>query len=325
MVERVVLTGAGGRVAAATVSLLAERYSRSKRSWSLCLTDTEEGLSKAQGLRDELMDCCFVGLDRIETKQMSPEVFEGAHGVLLIGAKPRRPGQSRAELLAANAAAFAEQGEWLGRGAASGCRVLVVGNPCNTLCWTCWNRSGLGPEQFMAMTELDGLRARGALARRAGVSPDRVTQCGVWGNHSETCVPDRWHARIDHEPADQQVGTGWLEREWTPWVQQRGSVILALQGQSTAVSAARAIVSTWWAGDDLQPGQWLSAGCWTSPASQSHLPEGLFVGAPCQSNQQQLKPIWDMIHEELLNALQPSLKELLDERDAVRHLRGGAV
>ncbi len=323
--ERVVLTGAGGRVAHATALLLAERYSRSTRSWSLCLTDTAEGLSKAEGLRDELMDCCFVGLDRVEAQEIGPDVFQGAHGILLIGAKPRQPGQSRADLLAANVSAFAQQGEWLGKNANPRCRVLVVGNPCNTLCWACSARSELPPEQFMAMTELDGLRARGALARRAEVPPAHVTHCGVWGNHSESCVPDRWHVRIHDQPAWQRVGASWLQDQWIPWVRQRGSAILALQGQSTAISAARAIVNTWWATEDLEQGQWLSAGRWTTRASHSDLPEGLFVGVPCRSNQQQLKPLWEEINEELLEALQPSLRELLDERDAVRHLLGGAV
>lgn len=322
--ERVVLTGAGGRVASATALLLAERYSRSKRRWSLCLSDTGEGLKKAQGLRDELMDCCFEGLQQIDAMEVGPGMFEGAHGAILIGAKARQPTQCRADLLAANASSYAQQGEWLGGEAASSCRVLVVGNPCNTLCWASWERSGRSPDQFTAMTELDGLRARGALARQAQASPREVTQCAVWGNHSESCVPDRWHAQIRHQPAAITVGENWLQDQWTPWVQRRGSEILARQGQSTAISAARAIVDTWWAAEDLPQGQWLSAGCWTTNISPE-LPEGLFVGAPCVWSERRLQPLWKEINQELLDALQPSLQELLDERDAVRHLLGGAV
>ncbi len=56
-------------------------------------------------------------------------------------------------------------------------RILVVGNPCNTNCLVAYNNGrDIPAERWTAMTRLDHNRARNALAKKAGVGNEAVTQ-----------------------------------------------------------------------------------------------------------------------------------------------------
>ena len=59
-------------------------------------------------------------------------MFKDADWCLMIGAKPRGPGMERADLLQQNGEIFQIQGQALNESADKNCKVLVVGNPCNT-------------------------------------------------------------------------------------------------------------------------------------------------------------------------------------------------
>lgn len=53
---------------------------------------------------------------------------------MLVGSKPRGPGQERGDLLLQNANIFIETGKSINDYAKRTAKVLVVGNPCNTMC-----------------------------------------------------------------------------------------------------------------------------------------------------------------------------------------------
>jgi malate dehydrogenase (NADP+) len=59
-------------------------------------------------------------------------MFKDADWCLMIGAKPRGPGMERADLIQQNGEIFQIQGKALNDHADKNCKVLVVGNPCNT-------------------------------------------------------------------------------------------------------------------------------------------------------------------------------------------------
>ena len=80
----------------------------------------------------------------------------------------------RADLLAANAAIFADAGRALNAGAAADVRIVVVGNPANTNALVASAHApDIPAERFTALTRLDHNRAVAALAAHAGVHVSR--------------------------------------------------------------------------------------------------------------------------------------------------------
>jgi malate dehydrogenase len=322
VVEQVVLTGAGGHVGQATAQLLAQVYANLGITWHLRLVELPERAEPAEALRCELEDSCWPGLEQIEVVKEGPRAFEGGSTYLLAGAQPRQQGQSRRDLLAVNAPAFARQGSWIGAGARADAQVWVIGNPANSLALVTWSQSGLQTDQVFAMTALDSLRAQSALARKAKSSIEQIHSCAVWGNHSESCVPDGALAKIGQWPASEVVDSSWLRTEWPAQIRERGAQVIQRLGRSAALSAARAAVLSHSAEHLLLPEQWISAGCWSDGRV---FPPGLFVGAAYGLQNDECGPLWDKVHEELIEALRPSISELIEERDAIRHLLGEAV
>lgn len=79
------------------------------------------------------------------------------------------------------------------------CKVMVVGNPCNTNALiAAANAPSIPRQNFHALTRLDENRAKFQLAKKAGVFFTSVDRVAVWGNHSTTQVrlASLWHAPV---------------------------------------------------------------------------------------------------------------------------------
>ena len=194
----------------------------------------------------ELDDCAFPLLKRIVRTSDANQAFAGANWALLVGAVPRKAGMERKDLLTINGGIFTGQGRAIAENAADDVRVLVVGNPCNTNCLiAAANAPEIPDDRWFAMTMLDENRGRSQLAQRAGVDVTEVRDLAVWGNHSSTQFPDFYHATIGGRPAPEVIGDeGWLQNDFIGAVQQRGAAIIAARGQSSAASAANAVIDT---------------------------------------------------------------------------------
>ena len=84
---------------------------------------------------------------------------------------------------------YRRQGRVLDEVASRECKVLVVGNPCNTNALICMeNALRLPRANFHALTRLDENRAKCQLALRAGRFYTSLSRVAVWGNHSTTQV-----------------------------------------------------------------------------------------------------------------------------------------
>src|SRR5258708_32334133 len=89
------------------------------------------------------------------------------------------------------------------------------------------------------MTRLDHNRAQSALAKKAGVFNEEVTQVTIWGNHSNTQYPDFTNALIRGKPATSVItDRGWLENTFVPQCQNRGAAVIKARGSRSAMSAA---------------------------------------------------------------------------------------
>src|SRR5437899_6945590 len=191
----------------------------------------------------------------------------------------------RKDLLGINGKIFVGQGRALAANAAKDVRILVVGNPCNTNCLVAYNNGrDIPAERWTAMTRLDHNRARNALAKKAGVANEDVTQVTIWGNHSNTQFPDFTNAKIKGRPAPEVINDrAWLEKTFVPQCQNRGAAVIKARGSSSALSAANGAidhVKSWLAPTPVTD--------WTSAAVVSKgeyaVPAGLVFSYPCRGD-----------------------------------------
>jgi len=322
---RVAVTGAAGQIGYALLFRIAsgQMFGPDTRV-RLQLLELPAALAALDGVRMELEDCAFPLLDGIVCTSDTGEAFRGANWSLLVGAVPRREGMERKDLLGVNGGIFTGQGEAIARNAADDARVLVVGNPCNTnalIGSTAAARHGMPRERWFAMTMLDENRGRSQLATRARVAVSDVRDLAIWGNHSSTQFPDAWHATIGGAPAAEVIDDEeWLRGEFIANVQQRGAAIIKARGQSSAASAANAVIDTV---RRVTSSNGTFSAAIPAPATGAYdVPEGLVFGFPLSADGAGSVAIRQGIEHGAFARQQiaATLAELLEERDAVEEL-----
>ncbi|RAK61700.1 malate dehydrogenase [Phenylobacterium hankyongense] len=244
---RVAVTGAAGNIGYALVFRIAsgEMFGKDQPLILQLLEIPVEGPQKAlKGVAMELEDCAFPLLQDMVLTGDANVAFKDANWCLLVGSKPRGPGMERADLLKDNGKIFIAQGQAIDAVAADDARVAVVGNPCNTNVMIAASQAKrLTADRFTAMVRLDENRGRALLARKAGVAIDEVSDLFIYGNHSPTMFADFTHAKIGGKAAAEVIGDeAWLKTEYLPAVGKRGAAVIEARGQSSAASAANALV-----------------------------------------------------------------------------------
>jgi len=323
---RVAVTGAAGQIGYALLFRIASGAAFGPDTKvSLQLLELEVALPALDGVRMELEDCAFPLLDGIVCTSDTDEAFRGANWALLVGAVPRREGMERKDLLGINGGIFTGQGTSIARNAAEDCRVLVVGNPCNTnalIGSTAAARHGMPKDRWFAMTMLDESRGRSQLAAKAGVPVSEVRDLAIWGNHSSTQFPDAWHATIGGQPAPNVIGDeDWLRGEFIASVQQRGAAIIKARGQSSAASAANAVIDT--VRNVTQPtGQTFSSAIAAPAGGGYDVPTGLVFGYPLRATAPgSVGVVQGIEHGDFArDRIAATTAELLEERAAVEEL-----
>ncbi len=322
----VAVTGAAGQIGYALLFRIASGQAFGHDTpVHLRLLELEAALPALAGVQMELEDCAFPLLESVVCTADTDEAFRGANWALLVGAVPRREGMERKDLLGINGGIFTGQGEAIAHEAADDCRVLVVGNPCNTnalIGSTAAARHGMPKDRWFAMTMLDESRGRSQLARKAGVPVREVRDLAIWGNHSSTQFPDAWHATIGGRPAHEVIGDdAWLEGEFITSVQQRGAAIIKARGQSSAASAANAVIDT--VRNVAQPTGHQFSSAIAAPASGGYgVPEGLVFGYPLRATAPGTVEIVQGIEHGAFarSRIEATTAELLEERAAVEEL-----
>lgn len=156
----------------------------------LHLLDLPAFRDKTEAVKMELTDCAFPLLLGVGVYDDPTKAFHNLDYVCLIGSRPRGPGMERGELLQINAPIFVEQGRALDN-AKPTCKVVVVGNPCNSNCLLASRHCTQIPkENFTCLSMLDQLRTVGLLGEKLKVdSLNSLQGLFVLGNHSNTQVP----------------------------------------------------------------------------------------------------------------------------------------
>ena len=130
---RVAITGAAGQIGYSLLFRIAsgEMFGKDTKI-HLNLLELEQALPNLEGVKMELDDCAFPLLASITTTSDMAVAFKDVDWALLVGSVPRKAGMERADLLNINGGIFTKQGKALDENAKESCKVLVVGNPCNT-------------------------------------------------------------------------------------------------------------------------------------------------------------------------------------------------
>jgi malate dehydrogenase len=331
-VVKVAVTGAAGQVAYTLLPRLAsgEVFGPNTQVVLQLLeiprSIAPKPMDMLEGVAMELEDCGFPTLKSIVVTDDENQAFDGVNWALLVGAAPRGPGMERKDLLLKNAQIFQKQGRAIAAKAASDVRILIVGNPCNTNCLIAYrNGQAIPAERWSAMTRLDHNRAVGALAKKAGVGNSAVTCMTIWGNHSNTQFPDFTNAKINGKPATAVIpDRTWLETTFVKSCQERGKAVIEKRGLSSAFSAANGALDH--VKSLLRP---TPAGDWVSMAVVSKgeygVPAGLVFGYPCRSDGKGNYTVVDGVTLDAFGKekFQVTLKELQEEREAVKDLIGG--
>jgi malate dehydrogenase len=172
------------------------------------------------------------------------------------------------------------------------------------------------------MLRLDHNRALSQIAAKTGKAVADIEKLCVWGNHSPTMYADYRFATI----AGQSVKTMINDQEWNanvflPTVGKRGAAIIEARGLSSAASAANAAIDhmrDWALGTH---GKWVTMGV---PSNGDYgIPTDVMYGFPvtCANGKYELVKGLE-IDEFSRGKMDNTLKELLEERDGVKHLLG---
>ncbi|MCQ8189232.1 malate dehydrogenase [Streptomyces rugosispiralis] len=319
----VTVTGAAGQIGYALLFRIASgQLLGADVPVKLRLLEIPQGLKAAEGTAMELDDCAFPLLQGIDISDDPNVGFDGANVALLVGARPRTKGMERGDLLEANGGIFKPQGKAINDHAADDIKVLVVGNPANTNALIAQAAAPDVPaERFTAMTRLDHNRALSQLAKKTGAPVSEIKKLTIWGNHSATQYPDVFHAEVAGKNAAEVVSDEqWLADTFIPTVAKRGAAIIEARGASSAASAANAAIDhvhTWVNGTDAD--DWTSAGV-VSDGSYG-VPEGLISSFPVTAKNGKFEIVQGLdINEFSRVRIDASVKELEDEREAVRNL-----
>jgi malate dehydrogenase len=320
---KVAVSGAAGQIGYALLfRIAAGQLLGSGTPIALSLLEIGPALGAAEGTAMELEDCAFALLSSVDISDDPNVAFDGANVAILVGARPRTAGMERAELLEANGQIFKPQGRALNAHAASDIKVLVVGNPANTNALIAQsNAPDIPRERFTAMTRLDHNRAIAQLARKTGTAVGDITNMTIWGNHSSTQYPDIFHARLAGEDAAATIDDqAWLERDFIPTVQQRGSAIIDARGSSSAASAANAAIDhvhDWALG--TPEGDWVSMAV-ASDGSYG-VPAGLICSFPVTSHHGEYTIVQGLeLSDFSRSAINASVDELARERMTIEQL-----
>lgn len=322
---RVAVTGAAGQIGYALLFRIASgAMFGPEQPVELSLLELEAALPALEGVRMELEDCAFPLLQKVDLSSDPNVAFKNIDWALLVGSVPRKAGMERNDLLKINGGIFTIQGKAIAANAKKTCKVLVVGNPCNTNALIAKSAAkGLPAKNFFAMTMLDQNRALSQLAAKAGTHVREVKRMSIWGNHSSTQFPDYFHATIGGKKATDVISDkAWLETTFIQTVQQRGAAVIKARGLSSAASAANAVVDTVRNLVTPTPKDEFFSVAVSSDGSYG-IPEGLMFGFPIRSNGSDYEIVKGLeITAFAKEKIDLTLKELTEEKEAVKDLLG---
>jgi len=317
---KVCITGAAGHVATSFVPMLAngDVFGENVKV-HIKLLDVPGNEHLLKGLNLELQDGAYPALYGVEYGTNPKKLFRDTDVAIFIGGFPRKPGMELHDLLQVNGQIFKEQGSALNENAKKDCKCVVVANPANTNTLILQQAApNIPAENFTSLTRLDQNRAVSQLALKAGVSPTEIKNVIIWGNHSESLLPDVSYGVIHGLDIKTAFNDDeYLTKEFVTKVQHRGTEVLNAKGTSSQSSAAKAIkdhLKDWYFG--TPQGTMTSMGV-VSDGSYG-IPKGIFCSIPVTTDGFKWRVARNLLLDDnSRNILKKSIQELIDERDTI--------
>jgi malate dehydrogenase len=244
--------------------------------------------------------------------------FDQGDYFFFLGAFPRGPGMERRDLLEKNAEIFMKQGDALNK-AAKDAKVLVVGNPCNTNAYILHKKLKRDDVLITSMSMLDHLRAQGFIARSLNVDAETIENIIIWGNHSKALFVDTHFSFYKEECLYDVFKKKNLLETLQSFTQKRGEEVIKARGKSSAASAANAALVHM--SKLMKPSlSFFSCGVY-SKNNPYGLDQDLFFSMPCLIDAEgKLKVVSHLNIQDYKKELEPSLKELIEEREFIKGL-----
>ncbi len=188
MKSKVSIIGAG-MTGSTTAHWLAEREIA-----DIVLVDVVEGMPQGKAL-DLLQAMPVIGKDVKITGGNDYEVTDGSDIVVITAGLPRKPGMSRDDLLAANAAIVREAAEKCIRYSPEAIFVVLT-NPLDVMAYLTMKVTRVEAYRVVGQAGiLDSARMRAFVAMELGVSVENV-HCYVLGGHGDDMVPLTRHSNV---------------------------------------------------------------------------------------------------------------------------------
>jgi len=234
--SKIALIGAGQ--IGGTLALLAAQ----KELGDVVLFDIAEGMPAGKAL-DLAQSSSVAGFNAAMGGGSDYAAIAGADVVIVTAGIPRKPGMSRDDLIATNAAVIKSVGENIKKYAPHAF-VIVITNPLDAMVWAMQKVTGLDPKKVVGMAGvLDSARFRYFLAEEFKVSVEDVTAF-VLGGHGDTMVPLVRYSTVAGIPLPDLVKMGWISQERLDQIVQRtrdgGAEIVALLKTGSAFYAPAA-------------------------------------------------------------------------------------
>ncbi len=197
MKNKVSIIGAG-MTGSTTAHWLAEREIA-----DIVLVDIVEGMPQGKAL-DLLEAMPVIGSDAMIVGSNDYDATAGSDIVVITAGLPRKPGMSRDDLLAANAAIVRKATEETIKYSPDAIYVILT-NPLDVMAYLAMKVAKLPPYRVVGQAGiLDSARMRAFVAAELSVSVENV-HCYVLGGHGDDMVPLTQHSNVAGVPLNQAL------------------------------------------------------------------------------------------------------------------------
>ena len=212
----------------------AQVIARDELCHELMLIDVQGELAQGKAL-DIWQAAVESGSDTRVQGGAKAEMLAGSDLVVITAGVPRKPGQSRQDVLSINLPIL--DGILLDiKQHAPAATVLVVSNPVDVLTYRAWARSGLGRNKVFGQAGvLDTARMKCFIAEETGFSARDITAL-VLGGHGDSMVPLMRYCAVGSVPLAHFLSSEQIERI-VQRTRQGGGEILGLKKLGSACDA----------------------------------------------------------------------------------------
>ena len=223
------IVGAGMVGEAAAQIIAREEFCR-----ELALIDVQGELAQGKAL-DVWQAAVESGSDTRVYGGANAELLQGSDLVVITAGVPRKPGQSRQDVLSTNLPIL--DGIMLNiKRHAPAATVLVVSNPVDVLTYRAWSLSGLGRDKVFGQAGvLDTARMKCFIAEATGFSARDITAL-VLGGHGDSMVPLMRYCTVGSVPLSHFLSSQQIE-QIVQRPRQGGGEILGLKKLGSACDA----------------------------------------------------------------------------------------